>query len=231
MHLRRRFQEAQKLLTQMPDEPQAAALYAESGFCGCGGMALFERVAQRVQQDARLSGALWLIAEQLNRQKEAMALLQVALNRLPSRQREKLSGWLKSADASPLNSPNASPNFPDASLSWQRAQKAAEQSQIGEAMTHCRKVIAMHPDFLPAYELLLRLYQRKGDLAHAVKGFTQLANRHRDDVPLNFAAATALSLDGQHRRAISYWRRVCALTENAPRRYVEVSREFVGGTL
>jgi tetratricopeptide (TPR) repeat protein len=208
-------QEAQKLLTQMPDEPQAAALYAEAALRLWRDGA-FERVAQRVQQDARLSGALWLIAEQLNRQKEAMALLQVALNRLPSRQREKLSGWLKSADASPPNSPNASPNFPDASPSWQRAQKAAEQSQIGEAMTHCRKVIAMHPDFLPAYELLLRLYQRKGDLAHAVKGFTQLANRHRDDVPLNFAAATALSLDGQHRRAIPYWRRVCALTENAP---------------
>jgi tetratricopeptide (TPR) repeat protein len=219
-------QEAQKLLTQMPDEPQAAALYAEAALRLWRDGA-FERVAQRVQQDARLSGALWLIAEQLNRQKEAIALLQVALNRLPSHQRAKLSGWLKSADASPPNSPNAPPNFPDASLSWQRAQKAAEQSQIGEAMTHCRKVIAMHPDFLPAYELLLRLYQRKGDLAHAVKGFTQLANRHRDDVPLNFAAATALSLDGQHRRAIPYWRRVCALTENAPDAMLKLAESLV----
>jgi tetratricopeptide (TPR) repeat protein len=63
---------------------------------------------------------------------------------------------------------------------------------------------------------LLQLYQRRNDLEHAVKGFTQLANRQRDDLPLNFAAATALSLSGQHRRAITYWRRVCALTDNSP---------------
>lgn len=217
-------QEAQKLLAQMPDEPQAAALYAEAALRLWRDGA-FERVAQRVQQDARLSGALWLIAEQLNRRKEAIALLQAALHRLPSRQRAKLSGWLKSADASPPNSPNALPAFPDSA--WQRGQEAAKLGRLCEAMMHCRKVIAMRPDFLPAYELLLRLYQQKSDLAHAVKGFTQLANRHRDDVALNFAAAMALSLSGQHRRAISYWRRVCALTGNAPDAMLKLAESLV----
>ncbi|WP_205006562.1 tetratricopeptide repeat protein, partial [Escherichia coli] len=43
-----------------------------------------------------------------------------------------------------------------------------------------------------------------------------LANRNRDDLPLNFSAGMALNLSGQHRRAIAYWRRVCALTANDP---------------
>ncbi len=202
-------QEAQKLLAQMPDEPQAAALYAEAALRLWRDGA-FERVAQRVQQDARLWGALWLIAERLNRQKEAMALLRGAL-------------------LSPV--PRPSSPVPLASSAWQRAQEAAKLGRLGEAMTHCRKVIAMRPDFLPAYELLLRLYQQKGDLAHAVKGWTQLANRHRDDVALNFAAAMALSLSGQHRRAISYWRRVCALTDNEPDAMLKLAESLVAARL
>lgn len=203
--------EARKLLAQFPDEPQAAMLYAEAAL-RLWGESAFERVTERWQNDVHLIGALLLIAEKLNRRNEAEKLLKTAVNQLSPQNRKLVKRWLDSF------SQTASPQsqVPDPQVLLQQAHQAAEQDRIGEAMTLCRKAISLRRDFLPAYEFLLRLYQRRNDLDHAVKGFTQLANRNRDDLPLNFAAATALSLSGQYRRAIAYWRRVCALTANSP---------------
>jgi tetratricopeptide (TPR) repeat protein len=148
----------------------------------------------------------------LNRFNDAQKLLKTAALKLPPKERAIVQHWLADGnDVAGNQSLKPSPT-----IFLERARKAAEQNRLGEAIELCRKAIALWRDFLPAYELLLQLYQRRNDLEHAVKGFTQLANRQRDDLPLNFAAATALSLSGQHRRAITYWRRVCALTDNSP---------------
>ncbi len=203
--------EASKLLARFPDEPQAAMLYAEAALRLWGDVA-FERVAERWQGNVSLTSALLLIAEKLNRRTDAEKLLKTSVNQLPPKNRKLVQHWLDnfSRTASP-QSPVSNPQ-----ILLQQAHQVAGQNRITEAMMLCRKAIALHREFLPAYEFLLRLYQGRNDLDHAVKGFTQLANRNRDDLPLNFAAATALSLSGQYRRAIPYWRRVCALTSNAP---------------
>jgi len=203
--------EAEKLLAQFPREPVAANLYAEAALQLWRETA-FERVAERFQTDAKLTGALLFVAARLNRFDDARKLLNVAATNLPPNDRAIVQHWLvNEKDFASPQPPISSP-----AIFLERAQKAAEQNRLGEAIELCRKAIALRRDFLPAYELLLQLYQRRNDLEHAVKGFTQLANRQRDDLPLNFAAATALSLSGQHRRAITYWRRVCALTDNHP---------------
>jgi len=203
--------EAEKLLMQFPYEPIAANLYAEAAFQLWRENA-FERVAERFQTNAKLAGALLFVAVQLNRFDDAKKLLKTAAPKLPPNERAIVQHWLANEnDVASHQSPIPSPT-----IFFERAQKAAEQNRLGEAIEMCRKVIALRREFLPAYELLLQLYQRRDDLEHAVKGFTRLANRQRDDLPLNFAAATALSLSGQHRRAIAYWKRVCALTDNSP---------------
>ncbi|GBC99865.1 Beta-barrel assembly-enhancing protease [bacterium HR17] len=211
-------EEAEKLLAQLPDEPQAALLYAEAALRLWRDSA-FERVAERWQRKAHLTGALLLIADRLNRRAEAEELLKTAAHQLSPSARRLMQRWLNGAPRAANPRPQvASP--PDL---FQRAQQAAGQNRIGEAMELCRKAIALQRNFLPAYELLLQMYQRQNDLAHAVKGFTLLANRYRDDLPLNFAAAIALQLSGQHRRAVAYWRRVCALTDNAPDAMVKLA--------
>ncbi|MCX7967688.1 MAG: tetratricopeptide repeat protein [Armatimonadetes bacterium] len=203
--------EAGKLLAQFPDEPQVAILYAEAALSLWGDGA-FERVVERWQRDAKLTGALLLIADKLNRRAEAEKLLKTAANQLATKDRKLIQTWLD--NFAQITSPQSP--VPDSHVLLALAHQASEQNRIGEAMLLCRKAIAMQRDFLPAYELLLQLYQRRNDLEHAIKGFTQLANRNRDDLPLNFAAATALGLSGQYRRAATYWRRVCALTANSP---------------
>jgi tetratricopeptide (TPR) repeat protein len=203
--------EAGKLLVQFPDEPQAAMLYAEAALQLWGDSA-FERLAERWQNNAHLTGALLLVADRLNRQAEVEKLLSTAVNRLPLQSRKLVQHWLDSFS----QFANSQSQFHHPPVLLQQARQAAEQNRIGEALLLCRKAIALQREFLPAYEFLMQLYQRRNDLEHVVKGFTQLANRNRDDLPLNFAAATALSLSGQYRRAIPYWRRVCALTENSP---------------
>ncbi len=203
--------EAEKLLNQFPREPMVANLYAEAALQLWRETA-FERVAERFQTNAKLAGAILFVAAQLNRFNDAQKLLKTAATKLTPKDRNIVQHWLANEnDIASNQSLNPSPT-----IFLERAQKAAEQNHFGEAIELCRKAIALRRDFLPAYELLLQLYQRRNDLEHAVKGFTQLANRQRDDLPLNFAAATALSLNGQHRRAIAYWRRVCALTDNSP---------------
>ena len=203
--------EAGKLLANFPDEPKAVALYAEAALRLWGDSA-FERVMERWQKNVHLTGVLLLLADRLNKRAEAENLLKTSVNRLSPQDRKLVQRWL---DNFPQTFNPQSP-APSSQTLLQRAEQATEQNRIGEALELCRKAIAMQRDFLPAYELLLRLYHRRNDLGHAVKGFTQLANRNRNDLPLNFAAATALSLSGQHRRAITYWRRVCALTSNEP---------------
>jgi len=203
--------EAEKLLNQFPREPMVANLYAETALQLWHETA-FERVAERFQTNAKLAGAILFVAAQLNRFNDAQKLLKTAAPKLPPNERAIVQHWLANGnDVAGNQSLKPSPT-----IFLERARKAAEQNRLGEAIELCRKAIALRRDFLPAYELLLQLYQRRNDLEHAVKGFTQLANRQRDDLPLNFAAATALSLSGQHRRAITYWRRVCALTDNSP---------------
>ncbi|MCS7266001.1 MAG: tetratricopeptide repeat protein [Armatimonadetes bacterium] len=210
--------EANKLLAQFPDKPQAAILYAEAALRLWGEGAI-ERLTERWQKNAHLTGALLLIADKLNRRSEAEKFLKTAVSRLSLRDRKLVQHWLDNfTQTTDVQSqiPSSRSQALDPQSLLQKAQQLEDQNRIGEAMILCRKVIALQRDFLPAYELLLHLYHRKNDLAHAIKGFTQLANRNRDDLPLNFAAATALSLSGQYRRAITYWRRVCALTSNAP---------------
>ncbi|MFN4178873.1 MAG: hypothetical protein ACK4I8_01045, partial [Armatimonadota bacterium] len=203
--------EAGKLLAQFPNEPQAAMLYAEAALRLWGDEA-FERLSERWQNNAHLTGAFLLVADRLNQRTDAEKLLKTALNRLSSRDRKLVQHWLDNFyQPSELQSQILTPQ-----TLLQQAHQAAEQNRIGEALMLCRKAIALQREFLPAYEFLLQLYQRRNDLEHTVKGFTQLANRNRDDLPLNFSAATALSLSGQYRRAITYWRRVCALTANDP---------------
>lgn len=201
--------EAGKLLVQFPNESQAAMLYAEAALRFWGESA-FERLSERWQTNAHLTGALLLVSDRLNRRTDAEKLLKTALNRLSSHDRKLVQHWLDNfyQPADPQSRILTPQNL------LQQAHQAAEQNRIGEALVLCRKAIALQREFLPAYEFLLQLYQRQNDLEHAVKGFTQLANRSRDDLPLNFSAATALSLSGKYRRAIPYWRRVCALTAN-----------------
>ncbi|MFN3421252.1 MAG: tetratricopeptide repeat protein, partial [Armatimonadota bacterium] len=203
--------EAGKLLVQFPDEPQAAMLYAEAALQLWGDGA-FERLAERWQNNAHLTGALLLVADRLNRRTEAEKLFKTAFNRLSFQDRKLVQHWLDNF-YQPADSQS---RILTPQTLLQQAHRAAEQNRIGEALMLCRKAISLQKEFLPAYEFLLQLYQRRNDLEHAVKGFTQLANRNRDDLPLNFAAAMALNLSGQHRRAIPYWRRVCALTANDP---------------
>jgi len=203
--------EAGKLLAMFPNEPQAAMLYAEAAL-QLWGESAFERVAERWQKETNLTGALLLIAERLNRREDAEKLLKSRTALLLPKDRKLVHRWLEDFS----EHANPKPPIPDPQSLLERAKQRAEESRVSEALELCRKAIALHRDFLPAYELLLQLYQRRKDLEHAVKGFTQLANRDRNDLTLNFAAATALSLSGQYRRAIPYWRRVCALTANSP---------------
>ncbi len=201
---------ASQLLSRYPDEVLAANLYAEAAFAQWQETA-FERTTERLLQNGKLAGGLVLLAQRLNRQKEAEETLRMAAERMQGDNRTVVLRWLnRLVNASPQ------PSSDTVASEWERAQQAAAQQRFFDALLHCRKVLTQRPDFLPAYELLLQVYRERNDLAHAIRGFTTLANRQRDNLSLNFAAALALSLSGQHRRAIAYWRRVCALSDNAP---------------
>ncbi len=199
-------EEATDLLTRHPDEPKAAALSAEAAL-GLWKEAAFERAAKRFLENSNLAGALMLVADRLNRMADAEKLLRGALQ-LKGADKKVIERWLSYGKGRGIREKGQD--------DWEKAQRAAEQGQIDQSLFLCRKVITQSPDFLPAYELLVGLYHRRNDLSHVIRAFTQMANRYRDSLPLNFAAATALTLDGQNRRAIPYWRRVCALTDDAP---------------
>ncbi len=206
--------EATQLLSRYPYEHDLAGLYAEVALSQWQDAA-FERIAERVLQNGKLVGGLVIVAQRLRREKDAIEALEFVAKRLKGEERSVVLSWLK--DLRNALALQARTNSSDpAAQEWEQAQQAADQKEWRTALWHCRKVLTQRPDFLPAYELLLKAYQQQNDIDHAVRGFTALANRQRDDLSLNFAAATALSLDGQYRRAVTYWRRVCALTDNDP---------------
>ncbi|MER3501047.1 MAG: hypothetical protein C4295_06120 [Candidatus Fervidibacterota bacterium] len=216
--------EAERFLKRFPTSPEAAQLYAEAAYHLWHETAL-ERVSERVKKEPQLAKALLLLAERMNRRQEGETLLRQLLPHLRGDLRQQVERWLPFAP-SPNSDERAKSPMPNPQTLVEQAQKAATEGRIGEALLLCRKAIAHRRDFLPAYEVLLHLYRQRNDLSHAIQGFTRLANRFRDDLPFNFAAATALSLGGQHRRAIAYWRRVCALTDNAPHAMVKLAESL-----
>ncbi|MGQ9518926.1 MAG: tetratricopeptide repeat protein [Candidatus Fervidibacter sp.] len=213
--------EASKLLTQFPNELQAAALYAEAALSLWGENA-FDRIKEQFERNPKLIGALLLIADKQNRFDEALKLIETSVKQLTPVERKAIQNWLDNA----YRSINRKVSLVGPENLLGKALEVSKQNRIGEAIELCRKAIALRRDFLPAYEFLLKLYSERDDLEHAIKGFTRLANRERDDLPLNFATATALSLEGRHRRAVTYWRRVCALTDNDPNAMLKLAESL-----
>ncbi|HID06976.1 MAG TPA: tetratricopeptide repeat protein, partial [Armatimonadetes bacterium] len=106
------------------------------------------------------------------------------------------------------------------------ARFLTSQGRFVEAQTQCRIAIALGASPEVMYGQMIDIYERAGrdSLREAVSNFARMARKHPDDLALQKIVAIGYERLNQYKRALPYWRRVCALTEAAPQAVQALAR-------
>ncbi len=187
--------EASLLLKEKPDDSLFASLYARAALGLWGGEA-GEVIAARLKDEPHLAAA------------ERLVRLQVI-------------GSASQAEPAPASGDGWAAMAQGRSQKtighdWEQAQRSARDAAWRQVLKHARAVVSAQPSFLPAWDLLVEGYWQTGQLEAVLSSFVGAANRFREDLGVNYGCARALDRINQFRRSVTYWRRVCALTDHDP---------------